>query len=114
MSTSMDWKELLNQKVAEGVLPHEENVEESDILDADRPIADDIISVILDRKGRKGKVATIVTGFSCDDNELKELAASMKSRFGTGGSVRGGEILIQGDRANEVKLFLSKAGYKVK
>ncbi|MDE6860953.1 MAG: translation initiation factor [Duncaniella sp.] len=110
----MDWKELLNQKVAEGVLPHEENVEECNTQDSERRIADDIISVILDKKGRKGKVATIATGFSCDDNELKELATSMKSRFGTGGSVRGGEILIQGDRVNEVKLFLSKAGYKVK
>ncbi len=109
----MDWKELLNQKVAEGVLPHQENSEEEP-----QPVSTtkktDTLSVILDKKGRKGKTATLVAGFTCDDSELKEIAATMKSRLGTGGSARGGEILIQGDRVTDVKQFLSSAGYKIK
>ena len=109
----MDWKELLNQKVAEGVLPHEENSPEES--QPSSPVKKpDILSVILDKKGRKGKTATLIVGFTCDDIELKEIAATMKARLGTGGSARGGEILIQGDRVNEVKQFLTKAGYKVK
>lgn len=109
----MDWKELLNQKVAEGVLPHEENTN-----DSLPPVSDnhktDTLNVILDKKGRKGKVATLIVGFTCSDSELKEFAAAIKSRLGTGGSARGGEILIQGDRVNDVKQFLKNAGYKVK
>ncbi len=109
----MDWKELLNQKVAEGVLPHEENTNDSPLQESDNHKTD-TLNVILDKKGRKGKVATLIVGFTCCDSDLKEIAAAMKSRLGTGGSARGGEILIQGDRVNDVKQFLKNAGYKVK
>ena len=65
-------------------------------------------------KGRKGKTATIVEGFTCPEDELLEVAARLKTRFGTGGSARGGEILIQGDVAAKVKALLTEMGYKVK
>lgn len=68
------------------------------------------LDIILDRK-RAGKTATIITGFA-DDTDIKTLAARLKQRLGTGGSARGGEILIQGDRRNDVAAILSDEGYR--
>lgn len=69
------------------------------------------LDVILDKKGRGGKTATIVCGFECDDAALRDIAARLKSRLGTGGSARGGEILIQGDRRSDVARLLGEMGY---
>lgn len=72
------------------------------------------LDIILEKKGRAGKMATIVSGFVLDDAAVSEIASAMKSRLGTGGSSRGGEILIQGDRRKDVLDFLVKAGYKAR
>ena len=73
-----------------------------------------MIEVSIDRKGRKGKTATIAAGFTCDEDELKSIASQLKTKLSTGGSARGGEILIQGERAEEMKKILRDLGYKVK
>lgn len=109
----MDWKDLLSQKVANGELPYEETSNEQEDTSV-KPAKTDTLSVLLDKKGRKGKVATIVVGFTCDDVCLKEIAAKLKSKLATGGSARAGEILIQGDRVNDTKTILKGMGYKVK
>ncbi len=106
----MDWKDLLASKVNDGTLRREEYVPE-DNTPARTP---DTLRVTIDRKGRKGKTATIVEGFTCPEDELLEVAARLKTRFGTGGSARGDEILIQGDVAAKVKALLTEMGYKVK
>ncbi|MDE6489972.1 MAG: translation initiation factor [Muribaculaceae bacterium] len=72
------------------------------------------LDIILDRKGRAGKTATIIAGFDNDDSEIKEIASEIKSRLGTGGAARGGEILIQGDRRDDVKRILQEMGYKTR
>ena len=72
------------------------------------------LDIVLEKKGRAGKMATIVVGFTCDDDELAGIASKMKSKLGTGGSARAGEILIQGDRRNDVLQFLIAAGYKAR
>ena len=72
------------------------------------------LDIILEKKGRGGKIATIVTGFTLDDEELAQLASKMKASLGTGGSARGGEILIQGDKRDAVLKFLTKQGYKAR
>jgi len=71
------------------------------------------LDIIIDRKGRAGKTATIIAGFSAGtpDSEISALAASLKSKLGTGGSARGGEILIQGDRRSDVSRLLESLGY---
>lgn len=72
------------------------------------------LDIILERKGRAGKSATIVSGFTVTDDEVAAIASRMKSRLGTGGSARGGEILIQGDRRKDVLDFLTSSGYKAR
>lgn len=72
------------------------------------------LDIVLERKGRAGKSATIITGFTIGDDEIAALASKLKSRLGTGGSARGGEILIQGDRRQDVLQFLKSQGYKAR
>lgn len=93
-------------------LPQGEEVKEERVMDkkASQPRLD----IILEKKGRGGKIATIVTGFTMTDEEVDSLASKMKSSLGTGGSARGGEILIQGDKREAVLKFLTKQGYKAR
>ncbi len=67
--------------------------------------------MLLDKKGRKGKAATIVAGFTLPDDEVEGVARQLKTRLGCGGSARGGEILIQGDKRREVAEALSALGF---
>lgn len=72
------------------------------------------LDIILERKGRAGKSATIILGFTIDDDAVAALASELKRKLGVGGSARGGEILVQGDRRNDVLRFLSERGYKAR
>ena len=72
------------------------------------------LRLILDRKGRKGKVATIVEGFEIPDEEVDEIASMLKRKIGTGGSSRDGEILLQGDWRDKAAELLQAAGFKTK
>ena len=73
-----------------------------------------VLDVILEKKGRAGKMATIVSGFTISDEAVKEIASKLKTKLGTGGSARGGEILIQGDRRKDVLDFLKSQGLKAR
>lgn len=107
----MDWKEMLGQLREDPSLPAGEDPVE--VVDT-QSVPKDSLRVIVDRKGRKGKVATIIEGFTIGDGEVAEVAAMLKRKLGVGGSSRGGEILIQGDASVRVREILTKEGYKVK
>ena len=77
-------------------------------------IMDGIIRVQREVKGRKGKTVTTVAGFQVDDDELKLVAAQLKRKCGTGGSVKDGIIIIQGDHRDALLSELKKQGYTAK
>jgi translation initiation factor 1 len=75
---------------------------------------DGIIRIRREVKGRKGKTVTTVSGFEIDNNELKELAAQLKRKCGSGGSIKDGVIIIQGDHRKLINSELNKQGFAVK
>lgn len=92
----------------------EENITSTQNEDIDKDKKSMRLDVVLEKKHRAGKQATIITGFEGSDEELLKLAAMLKKRLATGGSARGGEILIQGDRRQQVLEILRSAGYKAR
>jgi translation initiation factor 1 len=74
--------------------------------------AEQVLRVILDKKQRAGKVVTLVTGFIGKEEDLEKLGKELKTKCGTGGSVKDGEILIQGDYKDKVVKWLLDWGYK--
>ncbi|GGH31068.1 translation initiation factor [Sphingobacterium alkalisoli] len=72
------------------------------------------LRVLLDKKARKGKIVTIVDGFVGKEEDLADLAKTLKQKCGVGGSAKDGEILIQGDFKQKIFDMLLQMGFKAK
>ncbi len=72
------------------------------------------LRVTLDSKQRKGKTVTLVQGFTGTEEDLKELAKLLKKKCGVGGSVKDGEIIIQGEVKEKVLTILRDNKYRAK
>jgi translation initiation factor 1 len=71
------------------------------------------LRIILDTRHRGGKTVTAVIGFIGKPEDLEILGKKIKQYCGTGGAVKDGQILIQGDQTLKVRNYLQKEGYKV-
>lgn len=69
------------------------------------------LRIWLDRKQRKGKAVTLITGFEGNEDDLKALAKALKSYCGVGGSAKDEEIIVQGDQRDKVLKYLLDKGY---
>jgi len=72
------------------------------------------LRVLIDRKQRGGKEVTLVTGFIGSEVDLQDLGKLLKQKCGVGGSVKEGEIIIQGNHLQKILDLLIKANYKAK
>ena len=72
------------------------------------------LRVTLDAKQRKGKVVTLIQGFIGTEDDLKELSKLLKNKCGVGGSVKDGEIIIQGAIKEKVLTILKDSKYRAK
>ena len=77
------------------------------------PPAQQKLKVKLDTKQRAGKAVTLVDNFIGTNEDIEDLGKKLKNFCGTGGSVKDGQIIIQGDQRDKVLNWLVKNGYKV-
>ncbi len=96
-ATNFEYKYDAEQEGAETLTPQKQN-----------------LKVLLDKKQRGGKKVTLVEGFVGSEDDLKELGRQLKTKCGVGGTVKDGEILIQGDFRDKILDLLMKSGYKAK
>lgn len=73
-----------------------------------------VVRVGRETKGRRGKGVTIISDLPLNEHDLTELAAKMKTRLGTGGTIKDGRIEIQGDHRDRIVAELEALGYRVK
>jgi translation initiation factor 1 len=77
------------------------------------PQGDGIVRIQRETKGHKGKTVTLVTGLP-DSKDLSTLLGSLKRLCGSGGTVKDGVMVIQGDHRQVILSELKKLGYNAK
>lgn len=109
MKTNNDWKDRLNVVYSTNPDYKYDSEDEEEVVAL--PKEKQLLRIELDKRNRKGKSVTLITNFVGSDDDLQDLAKSLKTRCGVGGSARDGEILLQGDFRNKVLELLQKDGY---
>lgn len=104
-----DWKDRLNivYSTNRDFEYESYNEEEEETL----PKEQQKLRVSIEKKGRGGKTVTLIKGFVGTEDNLKELAKSLKSQCGVGGTAKEGEIIIQGEFKQRIIDILKAKGY---
>ncbi len=79
-----------------------------------RPAGGGILRVAIESNGRRGKTVTVIRGVPLPADDLDDLARDLKQRCGSGGTVRGDVVEIQGDQRETVIAELERRGWTVK
>ena len=74
---------------------------------------DGIVRIVRETKGRKGKTVTVVFGVPLNDKKLQQFAKTLKRLCGTGGTVKDGIIIIQGDHRETLLKEIKQQGHTV-
>lgn len=104
-----DWKKRLD--IVYSTNPDYHYQKEDEESEATLPKEKQLLRVSLDKRNRKGKAVTLVTGFRGSEDDLQELGKLLKMRCGVGGSAKEGEIIVQGDHRTKVLDILQNEGY---
>ena len=105
-----DWKKKLN--IVYSTNPDFEYQEDETPQEETIAKEKQTLRIKLDTKQRRGKAVTLVTGFVGQEKDLNDLGKLLKVKCGVGGSVKDGEIIVQGDMRDKVLNILKKEGYK--
>ena len=73
-----------------------------------------VVRIALDRKHRRGKMVTIISGAPGDEAELARLCRELKKLLATGGSAHDGQVELQGDHRERVAAYFAARGIKTK
>lgn len=106
---SNDWKDRLNVVYSTNPDFRYETAEEEEAETL--PKNQQKLRVSMEKKGRGGKTVTLIKGFIGSEEDCKELGKLLKSKCGVGGSVKEGEIIIQGDFKQRIIDLLKVEGY---
>ncbi len=75
---------------------------------------DGVVRIFRDSKKRKGKTVTLITGIPLNGQTLHSLHSDLKRLCGSGGSIKDGNLEIQGDHRDTILVELKKRGFTVK
>jgi len=78
------------------------------------PPNEQVLRVYIEKKGRGGKTASVLKGFIGSDEDRNDLSKMIKASCGVGGTVKDGEIIIQGDQRDKIVKLLSAKNYGIK
>ncbi len=90
------------------------NMSLGDFFEQDTAPDKQALSLLYEKKGRGGKIAIVIDGFVGPVEDLKALAKELKSACGVGGSVKNGQIIIQGNHRDKLMQILKEKGHNVK
>ncbi|GAB1473618.1 translation initiation factor [Bacteroidota bacterium] len=108
-----DWKSRLGVVFSTDPSFSYETTESTELTETPHPSKQKLI-VKIDRRNRGGKQVTVVTGFCGKTEDIEELGRVLKTKCGTGGSVKDMEIIIQGDFRDKIVSILDTLGYRAK
>ncbi len=104
-----DWKKKLN--IVYSTNPDYEYQQDETPQEETLAKEKQALRIKLDTKQRRGKAVTLITGFVGQQEDLDDLGKLLKVKCGVGGSVKDGDIIVQGDMRNKVLAILQKEGY---